>query len=173
MQSDVETTKNAAKFATFARNQLRKHGLDNYSFTFIKSRGNIGYAEYDRKEVGISIYLLDYDEAAAKETLKHEIAHAMAYEETGDTGHNSEAFKAACKRIGADPAAFMQDEKYRKHNATWIGTCGKCGAKYYFYAKPGKKLYCTRCANRKSLVLSENRKKADVCTSCYLSANKE
>jgi hypothetical protein len=82
-----------------ARELLDRHGLADWRFQWDRARRRFGSCSTTRKRITLSIYLTKLnDEAEVRDTILHEIAHAL----TPGDGHGR-AWKAACARIGAKP----------------------------------------------------------------------
>lgn len=82
-----------------ARELMSQHGLAGWSFAWDRARRRFGTCSVERRRITLSAYLTHLnDEAHVRDTILHEIAHALA---PGD-GHGAR-WKAACRRIGATP----------------------------------------------------------------------
>jgi predicted SprT family Zn-dependent metalloprotease len=86
---------------------MRAHCLIGWRFKFDHARRRFGCCKYAEKTVTLSRPLtLMNDEGQVRDTLLHEIAHAL----TPGDGHG-ELWKRKCREIGANPKrCFKEDE---------------------------------------------------------------
>lgn len=107
---------------------MSEHGLLDlrWSFEFDTAKTRFGVCRYGSKTIGLSQPLtLINNEAEVRNTILHEIAHALT------PGHHHDAvWKAKCREIGC------RDERcYTKENTVTIAgkyraVCGGCGETY-------------------------------------------
>jgi hypothetical protein len=85
--------------AKLARSLMDRHGLADWTFAWDRARRRFGSCSVARKRITLSLHLARLnDEPEVRDTILHEIAHALA---PGD-GHG-QRWKAACARVGAKP----------------------------------------------------------------------
>jgi hypothetical protein len=88
---------------------------DNYkNETFGASAGVLGYCHVPTKTIGIlEPYVKLNDEAFVLDTLRHEVAHALACSPPWEDGHD-EVWRDMCKLVGAvpDPISCTKDRIY-------------------------------------------------------------
>lgn len=103
-----------------------------------------------RKFIHISRpYVLVNDEAEVTETILHEIAHALDYEQTGDIGHTAN-WRRICREIGCKPEATARHSSYRVPITGHGLQCENEGCGYgdfSFMRKPRKKRQCPDCGS--------------------------
>jgi predicted SprT family Zn-dependent metalloprotease len=110
---------------TLARRLMDQHGLADWSLAFDRSARRFGVCSPSRKLISLSrkLVLLN-SEAEVRDTILHEIAHAL----TPGDGHGK-AWKAMCIRIGAKPVRCYTNATVvsPERKAAWfeIG-CQKC-----------------------------------------------
>ncbi len=108
----------------FALAKLAEHGLKGWVFGFDVSRRRLGLCDYNRKRVSISHHLLGKSDFEVRETILHEISHALLWTETGvDHGHD-EVWKARARSIGSLGTRLGRDMRVKR---MWRATCGRCG----------------------------------------------
>jgi len=127
---------------------MTKHGLitNGWSFVFDDSRRRFGACNYRYKLIKLSKHLVSLnDEANVKNTILHEIAHALTPNHghdwvwrakameigcTGDRCYDSRTIKTPELRyIAICPSCKHTHKKHRKTNS--ISSCGYCsGGKY-------------------------------------------
>lgn len=104
----------------------------NVTFTFNKS-----YAEYCSKNNLIEEF---------KDTVLHEIAHAITGYING-RGHGHDfLWKAWCRRLGANPSRLGKTDW--KAPVKYIYTCPKCGKQYKRATKWRGNYACSECCNK-------------------------
>jgi len=125
---------------------FKLHGISHYKLSFTRSRWYYGMTRWNDK-ITVSKYLVDHSYADAKMVLLHEIAHALNYKKNGSTIHDA-GFYYFCKKIGAIPEELYAMKNFDYKYAKYVGTCKKCGKKYYYYKKPRRELACTSCCKK-------------------------
>ena len=85
------------------------------------------------------------DEAAIEDTLRHEIAHALA---GAHTGHGPK-WVAMCRITGANPKRCSTEAATPP--GRWQGTCGNCGLHYHRHRRPKRMdgWHCRVCGPEK------------------------
>ena len=111
-----------------ARSKLRQlldtHNLEHWNIKFDNARSRNGICYFKRKTIGLSRHLVEtatYEDTI--DTMLHEIAHAIDFEERGTSDH-SWKWKRIAVRIGAKPnrcANKMVDVKNK-----YSYQCPKC-----------------------------------------------
>ena len=77
-----------------------------------------------------------------RETILHEIAHAIAGQRAG----HGAAWKEVCKRVGCEPTACDRTGAVMPRGR-WRATCGGCGKEYHRHKRPAgnAKYWCRGC----------------------------
>ena len=92
--------------ATLARDLMDSHGLHGWTLAFVESRRRLGDCWYDQMLIRIARrHAIEDREAAIRDTVLHEIAHALA----GPKAGHGPLWKAIARRIGATPRAKAYD----------------------------------------------------------------
>ena len=108
----------------FAESKLAEHGLSDWRFRFNDRRKSIGLCVFNHKEVQFSIHYTGVDEDQWKDTVLHEIAHALA----GRAAGHGPAWRAMCRKIGAKPERCVSDSQVVEAAPfAWEQICGSCG----------------------------------------------
>lgn len=103
---------------------MAEHGLTDWTFTFDRAARRFGGCWTSRKSITMSAALTKLnDEPHVRDTILHEIAHAL---EPEDRGHG-QRWKARAAAIGCEPTRCYPPT-VKKPPATWRGTCPRCGA---------------------------------------------
>jgi predicted SprT family Zn-dependent metalloprotease len=98
-----------AEAQSLALSLMSLHGLAHWSFAFNRRKRTLGLCYYSRQRIELSAhYVLRNDEASIRDTILHEIAHALA----GPRAAHGPKWKALARQLGAtpkrcDPAADM------------------------------------------------------------------
>ena len=132
------------KVLSIARNLMTQHGFGHLELTLSNSKRTLGrcFYKYDFTQhkhvahrIDLSrIWMSRVDEAQVRDTVLHELAHAVAGHAAG---HGSE-WKAAARRLGANPkrtsdlpADFVLEIK--QEVANYRAECTNCDNIYYFH----------------------------------------
>ena len=116
-----------------ARELMDDHGLQAWRFRFDRSKKRFGRCEYTGRKITLSRHLVALnDEDQCRDTILHEIAHALA---PAGCGHDWQ-WKATCRRIGARPVACYTLDEVVVPPAPWYLVCESCGIRIPRYRKP-------------------------------------
>ena len=101
-----ESARNGAErlndVAGMARRLMEKHGLTGWTLAFVESKRRLGDCHFRDRVIRISrTHALEGNEEQIRDTVLHEIAHAIAGPEAG----HGPLWKATARRIGAIPRA--------------------------------------------------------------------
>jgi predicted SprT family Zn-dependent metalloprotease len=127
-----------------AREMMNEHGLGHWSFEFDRSVYRFGVCRHGRQTIGLSEKLVRLnDEAQVRNTLLHEIAHALV---GPGHGHDS-VWQRKARAIGCDGQRCYSSTDVAPVPAPWVGTCPGCGVKAYRHrlTQKGRMLACGRC----------------------------
>src|SRR5436190_24197018 len=85
---------------------LDSYGLQDWSFAFNRRKRDMGLCLYGSRVIQLSMhFILLNDNVAVRDTLLHEIAHALV-----GPGHGHDVvWKRKCLRIGARPERLCKD----------------------------------------------------------------
>jgi len=99
-----------SRVATLARDLMDEHGLDAWTFAFLEAERRLGDCHFQERVIRIGrAHALDAGEAEIRDTILHEIAHALA----GPEARHGPKWKAIAKRIGATPRANVYERRGR------------------------------------------------------------
>jgi len=102
-----------------ARELMQAHGLTDWKFTVDFAKRRFGQCRYSKKEISLSIPLTKLNsEEKVRDTILHEIAHALAGPRTG----HGRIWKQKAAAIGANPKRCYGDEVIAPPKA-FKGTC--------------------------------------------------
>lgn len=133
--------------ARLASRLISQHGLHDWTFRFNRRKRGLGLCVYAPKRIELSIYfVVANDEPAVRDTILHEIAHALAGHKAG----HGPAWRRKCVEVGAEPRrcgeATMPAGK-------WRATCPTCGEHFTRHHRPkhGRKYMCGKCGPQGAL----------------------
>ena len=96
--------------AEMARGLMDRHCLGEWTFAFLEAERRLGDCNFQDRVIRIGrAHALDASEAEVKDTVLHEIAHALA----GPEARHGPAWKAIARRIGATPRANVYERRGR------------------------------------------------------------
>ena len=94
-----------------ARALLREHGLSNWTTRFDRALRRGGACFYRKRVISLSrVFVEQNAEAVVEDTIRHEVAHALAWEHDGETGHGT-AWRKWCEVTGAEPRARYDEDE--------------------------------------------------------------
>jgi len=136
-----------ARAQKLANELMTLHGLiaPTWSFKFDSAKRRFGVCKYSRLsgsvikgEIGLSKHLvLLNDEEKVRDTILHEIAHAL----TPGHGHDY-AWRCKCIEIGAKPERCYSSNEVNTiplSQYKYLATCGGCGKEYGLHKMTAKR----------------------------------
>jgi predicted SprT family Zn-dependent metalloprotease len=132
-----------------AEREMTGHGLHGWTFGLSNARRRLGVCKYRTKRIEVGEYYARHSpEASVLDTLRHEIAHALA----GPAAGHGPRWKAVAVRLGATPRACDNSPETVVPPGDWRATCPSCTKTYHRYRRP-KSLggYRCRCQSRSPL----------------------
>lgn len=122
---------------------LALHGLTSWRFTFDNAKRRAGACKFDSRTISVSRHLMAlYSEEHVRDTILHEIAHALVGPKHGHDG----VWRAKARAIGCSGSRLV-DEDAPRAPAPWRGTCPR-GHTYDRHRRPARPASCTRCDRR-------------------------
>ncbi len=124
---------------------MDRHGLADWSFAFNRHKTHLGLCRYDDRRIELSIhYVLANDEPSVRDTVLHEIAHALA----GPAAGHGRLWKRWCERLGATPRSCGEATMPL---GRWRGVCPSCGYVYSRHRRPAARAVysCRDCGPRR------------------------
>jgi predicted SprT family Zn-dependent metalloprotease len=100
---------NNQEIIKYAKEKLKQHNLNDWSFKFSHGKTTLGVCRYNKKEINFSKHFTNISPEKIKDTILHEIAHAL----TPGSGHGL-LWQAACRRIGAKPERTAKQSEVGK-----------------------------------------------------------
>ncbi len=121
---------------------LREHGLDGWQVVVDRAKTRAGVCRFGRRQIGISgplTRLHDVDEV--RDTLLHEIAHALVGPEHG---HDA-VWRAKAVEIGSSGERCVSPDAPRV-DGDWLGRC-PAGHERHRHRAPTRLASCARCSS--------------------------
>ena len=107
----------------------RKEGLSSPG-RLERAKRALGVCRYHRMTIGLSVHLVEGNgPEEARETLLHEIAHAVL---GPGHGHNT-TWKARCRKLGCRP---VRCGNAKMLEVRWRAECGTCGRRFHRHRRP-------------------------------------
>jgi predicted SprT family Zn-dependent metalloprotease len=127
---------------TLAIQLMAHHRLIGWTFRFNRRKRALGLCIYEPQRIELSLpYVLRNAEPSIRDTILHEIAHALA----GRDAHHGPRWKKVCRQIGATPQRC--DTIADMPDGRWIGACPGCRKQFTRHRRPkrGRKYFCRTC----------------------------
>lgn len=120
---------------------MRAHGLQDWRFAFDRAKTRAGICRYGSRTIGLSRTLTALHTAdEVRDTILHEIAHALAGLEHG----HGPVWRTQALAIGCSAQRCLAEDVPRP-DAPWRGTCPR-GHVVTRWRRPQRVLSCRRCA---------------------------
>ncbi|MBE1878715.1 SprT-like domain-containing protein [Myceligenerans pegani] len=133
---------NLVEARNLARDLMDQHGLVDWKFEYDDAKRRAGMCHFARRRISISAPLAAvYDEAEVRDTVLHEIAHALAGREAG----HGEKWRAKAREIGCSAMRYV-DPSAPTLDGPWIGVCPG-GHRMTRFRRPGAPVSCRRCGD--------------------------
>lgn len=125
-----------------ARELMNQHGLQHWSVGLDRAKTRAGATHFGRHRITLSGPLTRaHDEAFVRDTILHEIAHALV----GPRHGHDRVWKSMAREIGAsDSRCFVSEAA--KELAPFIGTC-PAGHEVRRHKRPTRLVSCTQCSS--------------------------
>ena len=122
---------------------LAEHLDPSWTFAFDNAKRRAGACDYTRQRITLSRYLAArYDDETNRQTILHEIAHALA---GAKAGHGA-AWKRIARSLGYTGGVTHHGETATEL-APWVGVC-PAGHVAYRHRKATRATSCAKCSRR-------------------------
>lgn len=126
-----------------AEGLLYEQGLAEWEFQFDRAARRFGSCNYKHKRITLSWRLANLNpEAQVRDTLLHEIAHALA----GPGAGHGIRWRHIARTIGCTPERCYGSEVIQPR-PRFRAACALCGESYGRIRRPRGSHYCSRCWN--------------------------
>lgn len=123
---------------------MKEHRIlqQGWKFDFDNAKRRFGCCNYRLKKITLSVFLTElnnfYD---VKNTILHEIAHALCPKQ----GHNH-VWKSKAIEIGCDGQRCYNSKKIETVQGNYIAVCIGCGTTHKRFRKPKRPNSCGHCS---------------------------
>ena len=126
--------------------QRNKWGLTGWELRLSQQKRHLGYCKPMKKIISVSLAYMERNPFhIIKDTLLHEIAHAIHFIETGKMGHDN-GWKEVAKRVGCAPVRCASLEGLAVPEGKYRGECRHCGKNVQFYRQVKRRYSCSDCS---------------------------
>jgi predicted SprT family Zn-dependent metalloprotease len=120
---------------------MRRHGLDGWQLVFDNAKTRAGICRAEPREIGLSRVLTQlHSEAEVRETILHEIAHALV----GPAHGHDAVWRARARQIGCAADRCVPDSAPRVPGP-WVATC-PAGHRTTRHRQPTRVQSCGQCS---------------------------
>jgi predicted SprT family Zn-dependent metalloprotease len=132
-----------------ANSLMREHGLIAAGWTVRtdNAKRRLGVCRFGPRVIGLSAPIIALnDESVIRDTVLHEIAHALA----GPAAGHGPQWKAVARSIGANPQRCADGATTATPDARWVGSCRFCDFTLdrHRLTASARQGACPRCCNR-------------------------
>ena len=125
---------------------MHQHGLGDWTFRFDRAKRRFGACNYTTQTISLSRQLTELNSPAqVRETLIHEIAHALT-----PGAHHSKAWQEACVKLGIDPKRCYTSAEVEQPPPLYWLVCKSCHLKVPRNRRSRKTFACKRCCDEKN-----------------------
>lgn len=126
-----------------ARELMAEHGLTGWDFAFDRARRRAGLANHTARRITLSRALMAlYDEAQVRDTILHEIAHALV----GPAHGHDAVWAAKARELGSSGERLVPADAPTVPGR-WQGRC-PAGHTVTRMQRPRQPMSCARCSRR-------------------------
>lgn len=124
--------------------ELIEEHCPEYTFQFDNAKSRFGYCSWKKKIISLSKNLvLMNDEARVKNTILHEIAHALTPKQ-----YHNKIWRAKALEIGCDGKRCYDNNKVNTPTEKYVYQCPICEEKYYQHRRSRIKRACGKCCKK-------------------------
>lgn len=125
-----------------AENLIRENGLNDWTFRFDRAVRRLGYCQSSIRTISLSAPLVvRNDETIVRNTILHEIAHALAGHKAG----HGPQWKAIARQVGANPTACVTANLTE---APYALVCTSCGFSIPRHRRTNTRAACPECCKK-------------------------
>ncbi len=127
-----------------AQQLLKEHGLDKegWRFEFDRAKNRFGVCRYSKRTIGLSLELTQLNDVSqVKDTLLHEIAHAIAGQEAG----HGIFWTTVAQRIGCTSNRCYKPTDVVRARSKYEARCPQCNSLFVMNRATDMDKYCTAC----------------------------
>lgn len=123
---------------------MAEHDLRDWKFEFDNAKRRFGLCSYRKKTISLSKALTELnDEFQIRDTILHEIAHALA---GARCGHGYK-WRLKAKEIGCTGTRCYSNAVIQP-KGKYIYKCSECGEETHYHQRARRNFACRTCCNR-------------------------
>lgn len=131
--------------SVLARSLLAEHALHDWAFAFNRRKRAFGLCDYSRHTIYLSSVLTKLNgEAEVRDTLLHEVAHALA----GHCAGHGPVWRKIARKVGARPRRCYRSEEVKQPPSKYLLVCPSCNASTPLHRRPIRVYACHSCCER-------------------------
>ncbi len=140
------------ELVAIARRELAAQGLHGWTFVLARTKRRLGACKYRLQQIEVAeAYARLSPRESVLDTLRHEIAHALA----GPGAGHGPAWQRIAARLGATPRACDTSTETVTLPGDWQAVCPACGRTLHLYRRPASLTgYRCRCPARAGLTFA-------------------
>lgn len=118
---------------------MNKHGVGHWNFKFDRAKTSLGKCNYTSKTISLSMYYTELNaESMVRNTILHEIAHALT-----PGHHHDEVWRRKAIEIGCtgDRCTHVSERPKGKY----VAYCKGCGHEFHMHRQPKAAYRCAKC----------------------------
>ena len=141
---------NLEKTRHLAIKLMRQHGLKDYTFKWDRAVRRFGCHNGKMKTITLSRPLTQHEsnECRIRNTILHEIAHALDYKQRGYSNHDN-TWKRLSKSIGCTGTrCSSMDGVNMSMVMKWVATCPRCEEQVYYARQKKRGTACGSCCKK-------------------------
>lgn len=128
--------------------QKEKWGLIEWELRISNQKRHLGSCRPRRKLISISKHFMETNSFnIMKDTLLHEIAHALHFLETGETNHGN-GWKKYALKVGCEPKRCADTQGLNMPKGKYLGVCPVCKKTTNFYRRVRRSYSCSHCTKK-------------------------
>ncbi len=128
--------------------QKEKWELSGWDIKFSNHKRHLGYCKPRKRVISISLPFMEINPfPLIRDTLLHEIAHALHYSDTGRTDH-SNGWKEYALKVGCEPKRCADNNGLNMPEGSYVGVCPVCDRTTNFYRKVRRRYSCSHCTKK-------------------------
>jgi predicted SprT family Zn-dependent metalloprotease len=142
---------------------ISAHDLPRWKFKVSRGKSQYGHCRISDKTIAVSKYILMYaKEEVFMKILKHEIAHAKAWETYRSTGHNA-VFRMIARELGAYEKSYVPSNEeisyYGNFSHKYTLSCPKCKTERIVRKVRKGRIVCPDCFQKEKVFIDLNVKR--------------
>ena len=130
---------------------MNQHGLSKWNFEWDRAKRRAGCCKHRICVISLSInYVVRNTEEHIRDTILHEIAHALA----GPREGHGPKWKTICRQIGARPVRCYDSDVVNMPKGQYKAVCNGCRREFRRHRRPkhSQMRYCIACGPERGVL---------------------